>query len=52
MQNSQTLGRSNSSMKPGFHRIAMALTIAAALGVWGCGGSSTSSPSPPPSLIT
>ena len=51
MQNSQTLGRSNSFMKPGFHRIAMALTIAAALGVWGCGGSSTSSSSPPPSLI-
>jgi len=52
MQNSQTLGRSNSFMKPGFHRIAMALTIAAALGVWGCGGSSTSSSSPPPSLIS
>jgi Bacterial Ig-like domain (group 2)/Galactose oxidase, central domain/Kelch motif len=51
MQNSQTLGRSNSLMNPGFHRIAMALTIAAALGVWGCGGSSTSSSSPPPSLI-
>ncbi len=52
MQNSQTLGRSNSFMKPGFHRIATALTIAAALGVWGCGGSSTSSSSPPPSLIS
>jgi Bacterial Ig-like domain (group 2)/Kelch motif/Galactose oxidase, central domain len=52
MQNSQTLGRSNSFMKPGFHRITMALTIAAALGVWGCGGSSTSSSSPPPSLIS
>ncbi len=29
MQNSRTLGRSNSFMNPGFHRIAMALTIAA-----------------------
>jgi Bacterial Ig-like domain (group 2)/Kelch motif len=58
MQNSRTLGRSNSFMNPGFHRIAMALTIAAVLGVWGCGGSSTSSSaptppsSPPPSLIS
>jgi hypothetical protein len=40
--------RSRSLMNPGFHRIAMALTIAAALGAWGCGGSSTSSPSPTP----
>jgi len=31
----------------------MALTIAAAFGLWGCGGSSTSSPAPtPPSLIS
>ena len=51
MQNSQTLGRSNSFVKPGFHRIAMALTIAAAFGLCGCGGSSTSSSSPPPSLM-
>jgi hypothetical protein len=51
MRNSRTLGRSNSFMNPGFHRIATALTIAAALGIWGCGGSSTSSSprtSPPP----
>ncbi len=47
MQNSRTLGRSNLFMNPGFHRIAMALTIAAtAFGVWGCGGSST------PSVVT
>lgn len=38
MQNSRNLGRSNSFMNLGFHRIAMALTIAAAFGVWGCGG--------------
>jgi Bacterial Ig-like domain (group 2) len=40
-----------------FHRIAMALAIAAASGLWGCGGNSTSSPaptspSPPASLIS
>src|SRR4029077_10527340 len=58
MQNSRTLGRSNSFMNPGFHRIARALTIAAFLVVWGCGGSSTSSSAPtppsssPPSLIS
>ena len=52
MQNSRTLGRSNSFMNRGFHRIAMALTIAAAFGLWGCGGSSTSSSSPPPSLMS
>ena len=51
MQNSRTLGRSNSFMNPGFHRIAMALTIAAAFGLWGCGGSSTSSPAPPPAPL-
>jgi Bacterial Ig-like domain (group 2) len=52
MQNSRTLGRSNSFMNPGFHRIAMVLTIAAAaFGVWGCGGSSTSSPAPTPPLL-
>lgn len=49
MQNSRTLGRSNSLMNPGFHRIATVLTIAAAaFGVWGCGGGSISSPDPPP----
>jgi len=53
MQNSRTLGQTNSFMNPGFHRIAMALAIAAASGLWGCGGSSTSSPTPtPPSIIT
>jgi hypothetical protein len=49
MQNSRTLGRSNSLMNPGFHRIATALTMAAAaFGIWGCGGSSISSSAPPP----
>lgn len=55
MQNSRTLERSRSFTNARFHRIAMALTIAAAFGLWGCGGSSTSSPSPaptPPSLIS
>jgi len=56
MQNSRTLVRSNSFTNMGFHRIAMALTIAAAFGLWGCGGGSTSSPAPtppsPPSLIS
>ena len=43
-------------MNPGFHRIALALTISTVFGVWGCGGSSTSpsAPTPPstPSLIS
>jgi hypothetical protein len=53
MQNSRTLGRSNSFMNSGFHRIPMALAIAAAFGLWGCGGSSAPSPAPtPPSLIS
>ncbi len=51
MQNSRTLGRSNLFLKPGFHRIAMALTIAAAFGLWGC-GSSTSSSAASPSFIS
>ncbi len=51
MKNSRTIGRSNSFMKPGFHRLAMALAIAAAFGVWGCGGGSTSSSGPPPSPV-
>jgi Bacterial Ig-like domain (group 2)/Kelch motif/Galactose oxidase, central domain len=50
MQNSRTLGRSNSFMTSGFHRIAMALTLAAAFGLWGCGGSSTSAPAPTPPI--
>ena len=54
MQDSQTLGRSNSFTNPGFHRIATALTIAAAFGFWGCGGGSTSSSSlsSPASLVS
>jgi hypothetical protein len=49
MQNSQPLEQSTSFVKPGFHRIATALTIAvAAFGVWGCGENSISSPAPPP----
>jgi hypothetical protein len=46
MQNSRTLGRSNLFMKPRFHRIATALTIAATFGAWGCGAGPTSSSSP------
>src|SRR5579863_7191875 len=48
MQYLRTLGRFRSFTNSGFHRIAMALTIAAAFGLWGCGGGSTSS-SPPTS---
>jgi len=52
MQNLLTLWRSNSYMRPGFRRIAMTLTFAAAtFSQWGCGGSSTSSSSPPPSPL-
>jgi Bacterial Ig-like domain (group 2)/Galactose oxidase, central domain len=55
MEKSWTLGRSNSLMTPGFRQIAVALTIAAALGVYGCGGSSNPSsaptPAPPPSSV-
>jgi hypothetical protein len=53
MQYLRTLGRFASFTNARFHRIALALTIAAAFGLWGCGGSSTSSPAPtPPSLIS
>jgi hypothetical protein len=57
MQSSRPVGQSRSLMSAGFYRTAMALTIAAALGLWGCGGSSTSSSAAPPpaassSLIT
>jgi hypothetical protein len=57
MQNSCTLGRSRSFTNVRFHPRAIALVIAAVIGVWGCGGSSTTSspptpPSPPPALIT
>jgi Bacterial Ig-like domain (group 2)/Galactose oxidase, central domain/Kelch motif len=51
MQNLRTLGRSNSFMNSGFHRIVMALAMAAAFGLWGCGGSSTSSSPPPPAPL-
>ena len=51
MKNSRAIERSNSFMKPGFHRVAMALAIAAAFGVWGCGGGSTSSSGPPPAPV-
>jgi Bacterial Ig-like domain (group 2)/Galactose oxidase, central domain len=50
---SRPLERFSSFTNVRFHRIAMALTIAAALGLWGCGGSSTSSPAPAsPSLVS
>lgn len=43
MHNSRSIGRPKSLMNPGFRRIAMALTIAAALGGWGCGGGASQS---------
>jgi hypothetical protein len=51
MQDSRTLGRSNSFTNPGFHRIATALTIALAIGVSGCGGRTTSSSAPSPAPL-
>src|ERR1700733_10213423 len=50
MQYLRTLGRFRSFTNTRFHRTATALTVAAAFGVWGCGGSSTSSP--PPSVTS
>ena len=50
MKNSRTLGRSNLFLKPGFYRIAMALTMAAAFGLWGCGSSTSSSAASPSSI--
>jgi len=47
MKNSRTVERSNLFRKPGFHRTATTLIIAAALGLWGCGGGST-----PPTAVT
>jgi chitinase len=53
MQDLRTLGRFGSFTNARFHRIAMALTLAAALGLLGCGGGSTPSPAPSsPSLIS
>ncbi len=53
MQNLRTLGRYRSFTNARFHRIAMALTVTAAFGLWGCGGTTTSSPAPtPPSPIS
>jgi hypothetical protein len=53
MQNSRISGQSDPFMNPGFHRIAMALTMAAAaLGLSGCGGSSTSQYTTAPPRIT
>jgi len=51
MQNSPALGRSNSCTNLGFQRIALGLTIAAVLGVLGCGGRSNSSSAPPPAPL-
>jgi Galactose oxidase, central domain/Bacterial Ig-like domain (group 2)/Kelch motif len=48
MQNSQTLRRSRSIRHVGFHSRTIALLIVALIGVWGCGGGSTSSPSSTP----
>src|ERR1700687_1634168 len=53
MQSSHTLGRSRSSRSERLHPSTIALVIAAAIGVWGCGGSPASSPPPatPPTLL-
>jgi hypothetical protein len=51
MQYLRTLGRFRSFTNAGFHRTAMALAIAGAFGVWGCGGRSTSSSAPPPAPL-
>jgi YVTN family beta-propeller protein len=50
MQNSRTLERSRSFTHVRFHLRAIALVIATAIGVWGCGGgTSQSDNNPPPS---
>jgi galactose oxidase-like protein/Big-like domain-containing protein/Kelch motif protein len=53
MENSRALERSRSFRKVRFHWSAIALVCAAVIGVWGCGGNSTSSPAPtsPPSPL-
>jgi hypothetical protein len=48
MQNSRNLGRFHSFTNPVFQRIALVLTMAGVFGLWGCGGSSTSSYAPTP----
>jgi hypothetical protein len=48
MHTSPALGRSNPFSNPAFHRIAIALAVAALLGAWGCGNSTPSTPTPPP----
>jgi Galactose oxidase, central domain/Bacterial Ig-like domain (group 2) len=54
MQNSRTRERSREFTKVRFRPSVIALVIAAMIGVWGCGGSSTpsSTPTPPPPLIS
>ena len=47
MQYSRTLKRSRSFSNVRFHLRAIALVIAAVIGVWGCGGGSTSPPTSP-----
>ena len=43
MHDSRSLGRPKSLVNPGFRRIAIALTIAVAVGCWGCGGGASQS---------
>jgi YVTN family beta-propeller protein len=57
MQNSRTLEQSKSSTNVRFHWRAIALVIATAIGVWGCGGGASlpgnnQSPPPTPTIIT
>ena len=57
MQNSRTLGRSESIRHMGFHSRTIALLIVALSGVWGCGGGTSQSvnnqsPTPTPAITT
>jgi hypothetical protein len=52
MQNSPTLGRSNSVVNWGFRRIAIVLTVAAILGLCECGGGSAPETPGAPSFVT